>query len=63
LNTQAQDSNHYRSVTGIKLRSGAYASSRQDTDYAGAGVVRRFDPGSVTRGTACLASVCVYKAI
>ena len=43
----------------IKMRSGAYASSRQDTDYAGAGVVRSFDPGSVTRGTACLTSVCV----
>jgi len=38
----------------LKMRSGAYASSRQDTDYAGPGVVRSFDPGSVTRGTACL---------
>jgi hypothetical protein len=42
----------------IKKRSGAYASSRQDTDYTGGGVVRSFDPGSVTRGTACLTSVC-----
>jgi hypothetical protein len=25
----------------------------------GPGVVRSFDPGSVTRGTACLPSVCV----
>jgi hypothetical protein len=25
----------------------------------GRGVVRSFDPGSVTRGTACLTSVCV----
>ena len=45
--------------TGIEMRSGAYASSRQDTDYTGGGVVRSFDPGSVTRSTACLTSVCV----
>jgi hypothetical protein len=38
----------------IKMRSGAYASSRQDTDYTGDGVVRSYDPGSVTRGTAVL---------
>ena len=25
----------------------------------GRGVVRGFDPGSVTRGTACLTSVCI----
>ena len=44
----------------IKMRSGAYASSRQDTDYAGKrGVVRSIDPWSVTRGTACLTSVYV----
>ena len=43
----------------IKMRLGAYASSRQDADYTGGGVVRRFDPGSVTRGTACLTSVCI----
>jgi hypothetical protein len=42
-----------------RMRSGAYASSRQDTDYTGGGVVRSFDPWSVTRGTACLTSVCV----
>ena|SRR5215203_5068276 len=29
----------------------------------GAGVVRSFDPGSVTRGTACLASVCVQAVL
>src|SRR5918994_2452660 len=44
----------------IKMRLGAYASSRQDTDTdTGGGVVRCFDPGSVTRGAACLTSVCV----
>jgi hypothetical protein len=29
----------------------------------GRGVVRRFDPGSVTRGTACLTSVCVQGGL
>jgi hypothetical protein len=51
--------NHYVLDVCIKMRLGAYASSRQDTDYTGGGVVRSFDPGSVTRGTACLISVCV----
>ena len=31
---------HYLLHMRIKMRSGAYASSRQGTDYAGAGVVR-----------------------
>jgi hypothetical protein len=32
----------------------------QDTDTdTGGGVVRSFDPGSVTRGKACLAWMCV----
>ena len=35
--SRAQNSNHYISRTGIEMRSGAYASSRQDTDYTGAG--------------------------
>ena len=35
-----------------------YAAPPQDTD-TGAGVVRSFDPGSVTRGTACLTWMCV----
>jgi hypothetical protein len=44
----------------IKMRSGAYASLRSDTDYTGEeGVGRSFEPGSVTRGPACLTSVCV----
>jgi hypothetical protein len=46
-----------------KRRSGAYASSRQDTDYAGAGVVRSYDPRSTTRGTACLAWMCVQAVL
>jgi hypothetical protein len=29
----------------------------------GRGVVRRFDPGSVTRGTACLTWVCVQAVL
>jgi hypothetical protein len=33
-------------------------SQNTDTD-TGVGVVRSFDPGSVTRGKACLTSVCV----
>ena len=44
----------------IIMRLGAYASSRQDTDTdTGGGVVTRFDPGSVTRGTACQTQMCV----
>jgi hypothetical protein len=43
------------------MRSGAYASSCQATDDTGVGVVRSFDPGSITRGTACLTSVCVQS--
>ena len=35
-------------------------ASSQNTDIdTGGRVVRSFDPGSVTRGTACLTSVCV----
>jgi hypothetical protein len=43
----------------IKMRLGAYTSSRQDTDYTGAGVVRSLGPGSNIEGPACLASVCL----
>jgi hypothetical protein len=40
----------------IKMRSGGCVACSQNTDTdTGGGVVRRFDPGSVTRGTACLA--------
>jgi hypothetical protein len=44
----------------IKMCTGAYASSRQDTHYTGGGgVVRSSAPGSITRDTACLTSVCI----
>jgi hypothetical protein len=55
---------HYILDARIKMRSGGCAASSQNTDTDTAvGVVRRFDPGSVTRGTACLTWVCVCKAI
>jgi hypothetical protein len=61
LRTQKADPLHvaYRSKDAL----GAYASSRQDTDYTGGGVVRSFDPGAVTRGTACLTSVCIQAVL
>ncbi len=37
-------------------------SQNTDTDTGG-GVVRSFDPGSVTRGTAVLTSVCIYAVL
>jgi hypothetical protein len=44
----------------IKMRlGGCVASSQNDDADTGVGVVRSFDPGSVTRGSACLTSVCV----
>jgi hypothetical protein len=46
--------NHYISHVRIKLRLGAYASSRQDSDYAGAGVVRSSWGRSITRSPAVL---------
>ena len=48
--------NHYVLHLRIKMRLGGYVASSQNTDTdTGVGVVRSFDPGSVTRGTACLA--------
>jgi hypothetical protein len=44
LTLRAQMADHYVLRVHIKMRSGAYASSRQDTDYAG-GVGRSFGPG------------------
>ncbi len=39
----------------MKMRlGGCVASSQNDDIDTGVGVVRSFDPGSVTRGTACL---------
>ena len=44
----------------IKMRLGGCAASSQNTNTdTGGGVVRSFDPGSVTRGKACLTQVCV----
>jgi len=48
----------------IKMRLGGCVAFSQNTDTdTGGGVVRSFDPGSVTRGKACLTWRCVYKAI
>jgi hypothetical protein len=58
LTPKAQNSNHYISRTGSKMRSGQYAASPGRSDARGR-VVRRFNPGSITRGSACLTSVCV----
>jgi hypothetical protein len=51
---------HYIAHVRIEMRLGGCAIFLQntDTDTRG-GVVRCFDPGSVTRGTACLTYVCV----
>jgi hypothetical protein len=62
LTLRTKNPNDYISRTGIKMRSGQYAALRQDAD-TGAGVVRSFDPGSVTRGTACLTQVCVQAVL
>src|SRR5215213_3299491 len=52
--------NHYSLHLRIKMRSGGcVASSQNDDADTGGGVVRSFDSGSVTRGTACLTKVCV----
>jgi hypothetical protein len=51
---------HYIVHLRIMMRSGGCVAFSQNTDTdTGGGVVRSFDPGSVTRGTACLTSVCV----
>jgi len=44
------------SRTGIKMRSGAYAASRQDAE---AGGYQDFRPRSITKGPAVLTSVCI----
>ena len=52
--------NHYMLHLRIMMRLGGCVASSQNTDTdTGVGVVRSFDPGSVTRGKACLTSVCV----
>jgi hypothetical protein len=51
---------HYILDARITMRlGGCVASSQNDDADTGGGVVRSFDPGSVTRGTACLTSVCI----
>jgi hypothetical protein len=43
-----------------KMRSDGCAIFLQNTDTdTGVGVVRSFDSGSITRGTACLTSLCI----
>ena len=51
--------NHSMLHVRIEMRLGAYASSRQDTDYAGAGGGQEFGPGSTIEGPACLIQVCI----
>jgi hypothetical protein len=55
---------HYMLHVRIKMRLVGWAATSQniDADTEG-GVVRRFDPGSVTRGTACLTSMRVQGAL
>ena len=43
----------------IKMRLGAYASSRQDTDYTGGGVVRSSRGRLITEGPPVLTLMCV----
>jgi hypothetical protein len=50
---------HYMLHLRIKMGLGAYASSRQDTDYTGGGVVRSSWERPIIRGTAALTSVCI----
>jgi hypothetical protein len=53
---------HYMLDVRIETRLGGYADSSQNDDAdTGGGVVRSFDPGSVTRGTACLTSVYISR--
>jgi hypothetical protein len=59
---QYRDTAHYISHTGTKMRSGAYAIPRQDTD-TGAGGSRCYDPRSTRRSTACLTWRCILAGI
>jgi hypothetical protein len=55
---------HYMLDVRIKMRLGGCAASSQNTDVdTGVGVVRRFDPGSVTRGTAVQTSMCIQAGL
>jgi hypothetical protein len=44
---------HYMLHVLTELRSGAYAASRQDTDYAGRGVVRSSWGGAISEVRLC----------
>ena len=51
---------HYMLHMRIKIRSGGCVAFSQNIDTdTGVGVVRSFDPGSVTRGSAWLTRMCV----
>jgi hypothetical protein len=50
---------HYMLDLRIKMRLGAYASSRQDTDYTGGGVVRSSRGRLITEGPPVLTLMCV----
>jgi hypothetical protein len=55
---------HYIAHLRIMMRLGGCVAFSQNTDTdTGVGVVKSFDPGSVTRGTACLTSVGVQGDI
>jgi hypothetical protein len=56
---RAQTSNHYISRTGIRMRSAAYASLRQDTDYTGAGIGRSSWGQVIDEGPAVMSLMCV----
>jgi hypothetical protein len=60
LRTQKAD--HYISPIGIKMRSGQYAATRQDSD-AGGGVGRRSALRSATRGLVCLTLMRVQAVL
>jgi hypothetical protein len=53
----------YISRTGIKMHPGAYASSRQDTDYTGSGVGTSSWGRSVSRGPAVQTSMCIEAGL
>jgi hypothetical protein len=62
LTFRAQKAKHYTWRTDMKKLSGACASLRHCArilTIRGRGVVRSFDPGSVTRGTSILTSMCI----
>jgi hypothetical protein len=56
--------NHYMLHVRIEMRLGGCVAFSQNIDTdTGPGVVRRYDPRSTTRGTACLTWVCLQGDI